>query len=331
VFLKPMAAGAMIVAVAVAAAALARAPFPQTAPGESPPPGTAPPTTGSNASKAGAGTKVASPAVKLWVLAEGRGRNLVLDLRADNFQVSDDGHPQQVTYFAPRSSEPLSLGILIETSRSRMYEPEPVAWQAYSNMLRRLLRPGDQAFIATFAEKLTLESRFTENFKQLDAGLRQSFDAIPEGTTALYDSLYDLCEEPFGGVTGRKAVLVLADSADDSSFHTQVQTLEQIQRSGVAVYFLLPWIDRTYQPSYGASQAAQLFAGQTGGLFFIAFGRKPLLDDIDGVAAALAYTYTLGYTPPGGAQDGRFHSVKVKCNRRGVKVDASSGYYAGGK
>jgi Ca-activated chloride channel homolog len=269
--------------------------------------------------------------VKLWVLAEGRGRHLVLDLKPGDFQVLDDGRPQRLTYFAARTKEPVSLGILIETSRSRLYEPEPVAWQAYSNLLHKVLRPGDQAFVATFAEKTVLQSRFTEDFRQLDTALRDAFETLPEGTTTLYDSLYDLCEEPFTGVRGRKALLVVADSADESSYHNQVQTLEKVQRTGVAVYFVLPWVDRTYQPSYGARQAAQLFASETGGLFFIAFGRKALLDDLDGIAAALTYTYTLGYEPSTGARDGRFHPVKVKCARRGVKIDVSEGYYATGQ
>jgi VWFA-related protein len=280
-----------------------------------------------HSSLAGAG----SPAVKLYVLAEGRGRHLVLDLKADDFQVWDDGQLQHLTYFAPRSTEPLSLGILLETSRSRLYEPEPVAWQAYSNLLRKLLRPGDQAFVATFAERAAILTAFTEDFTKLDAGLRDAFSAKPQGTASLNDSVYDLCQEPFAGIRGRKALLVIADSADESSFHSKVQTLDEVQRTGVAVYFLLPWIVRALQPPYGAAQDAQLLANSTGGLSFIAFGGQALLDDLDGIAAGLAYTYTLGYTPSNGAGDGRFHAVKVKCARRGVKIDASEGYYAPGK
>lgn len=267
--------------------------------------------------------------VKLWVLAEGPRRHLVLDLKAGDFQVLDDGRPQHITYFAPRSKEPLSLGILIETSRSRLYEPEPVDWQSYSRLLHKLLHPGDQAFVATFAEKAVLQTKFTEDFRQLDQGLRDAFNTAPEGTTTLYDSLYDLCEEPFTGAPGRRVLLVVADAADESSYHDQVQTLEKIQRTGVTVYCVLPWVDRTYQPTYGARRAAQLFANSTGGLFFLAFGRKALLNDLNGIAAALTYTYTLGYEPSTAARDGRFHSVKVKCTRRGVKIDASEGYYAG--
>jgi len=269
--------------------------------------------------------------VKLWVLAEGRSRHLVLDLKPGDFQVLDDGQPQHLTYFAPRSTEPLSLGILIETSRGRLYEPQPVDWQAYSKLLRKLLHPGDQAFVATFAEKTVLQSKFTEDFGQLDRALRDAFKTVPEGTTTLYDSVYDLCEEPFSGVRGRRVLLVVSDSGDQSSYHSQVQTLEKVQRTGVTVYFVLPWVDRTYQPTYGAREAAQLFADSTGGLFFLAFGRKALLDDLDGIAAALTYTYTLGYEPSTGVHDGRFHDVKVKCARRGVKIDASEGYYAAGK
>lgn len=271
----------------------------------------------------------ANSMVKLWVLAEGRGRKLALDLNAGDFQVLDDGHPQHVTYFARRSTEPLSLGILVETSRGRLYEPEPVDWEAYSKLLRKLLRPGDQAVVATFAEKAVLLNAFTSDLTKLDAALQQAFSTPPHGTIALYDAICSLADEPFAGVPGRKALLVISDSPDDSSFHTQVQTVEKIQRTGLTVYALLPWVDRAEQPNYGSAQAAQFFTNQTGGLFFIAFSRKALLADIDGIAAALAYTYTLGYVPSKAAHDGRFHSVKVKCSRPGLKIHASEGYYAG--
>ncbi len=288
----------------------------------------APRTEADPAAKTAPGGNPEAVPVKLYVLAEGSGRKLVLDLKADDFEVLDDGQPQRVTSYAARSTEPLSLGILLETSRARLYEPEPVAWQAYSNMLRKLLGPGDQAFVATFAEKVTIRSPFTEDFRKLDDALHDAFTAPPQGTAALYDAIDNLCDEPFAGLRGRKALLVIADSADDSSFHTEVETLDRIQRAGLTVYFLLPWIERAYQPTFGAAQPAQFFANSTGGLFFVALGGKALLNDIDGIAAGLAYTYTLGYIPSTGLGDGRFHTVKVKCRRRGVKIHATEGYYA---
>ena len=266
--------------------------------------------------------------VKLWALAEGPRRKLVLDLRADDFQVFDEGRAQNLAYFSAPSREPLALGILIETSRSRLYEPDPADWRPYSDLLHKVLRAGDEAFVATFAEKAQLHAEFTDNLQTLDGALRQVFTSDPKGMTALYDSIFTLCEERFSGQPGRRVLLVVSDSPDNSSFHNQLQTLERVERTGITVYTVLPWVDRVGQPPFGDVRFAQYFAGQTGGLFFLAHSRKMLEAQLDGVRMALDYSYTLGFIPPSAAHDGRYHALRVHCDRPGVKLYVSRGYYA---
>jgi VWFA-related protein len=267
--------------------------------------------------------------VKLWVLAEGRKRKVVLDLNASDFRLLVDGRPQKITSFTPRSTEPLALGILIEASRSKLYEPEPVDWRPYSKMLARLLGPGDRAFVATFAEGAKLiGSGFTGDLKQLDDDLREAFSTRPTGTTGLYDSIYTVCEERFQGEPGRRALVVVSDSPDTFSYHNQLEALERLQRLNVAVYTVLPWVDRVGNPPFGAVQAAQLFAAETGGVYFLALRGKALPDDLEGVATAIAYTYTLEFSVPDARRDGRYHSMKLKCDRPGVRLHVRQGFYA---
>jgi VWFA-related protein len=266
--------------------------------------------------------------VKLWTLAEGPRRKLVLDLKADDFQVFDEGQVQSVAYFSAPSREPLALGLLIETSRSRLYEPDPADWRPYSDLLRKVLRAGDEAFVATFAEKAQLRAQFTDNLQTLDDALRQVFTRDPKGITALYDSIFTLCEERFNGEPGRRVLLVVSDSADNSSYHSQLQTLERVERTGITVYTVLPWVDRVGQPPFGDVRFAQYFADQTGGLFFLAHSSKMLESQLDGVRMAVDYSYTLGFIPTNAARDGRYHAVRVTCDRQGVKLYVRRGYYA---
>jgi len=266
--------------------------------------------------------------VKLWVLAEGPRRKLVLDLKADDFQIFDEGQVQKVAYFSAPSREPLALGILIETSRSRLYEPDPADWRPYSDLLHKVLRPGDEAFVATFAENAHLNAEFTDDFHTLDSALRQVFASDPKGITALYDSIFTLCEERFNGERGRKVLLVVSDSPDEASEHNQLQTLERVERAAITVYTVLPWVDRVGQPPFGDVRFAQYFADQTGGLFFLAHSSKMLEAQLDGVRMALDYSYTLGFVPANAGCDGRYHALRVKCRRPGVKLHARGGYYA---
>jgi len=274
-----------------------------------------------------AGASGSGAMVKLWALAEGPRRKLVLNLKAHDFQVFDEGRPQKLAYFSAPSRESLALGLLVETSRSRLYEPDPADWRPYSDLLHKVLRRGDKAFVATFAEKAELHADFTDNLQALDGALQQVFSSSPKGLTGLYDSIYVLCEERFSGEPGRRVLLVVSDSPDSSSEHTQLQTLERVERTGITVYTVLPWVDRLGQPPFGDVRFAQYFADQTGGLFFLAHSRKMLVGQLDGIRMAIDYSYTLGFIPPHTARDGRYHAIRVRCDRPDVKLHVSRGYY----
>jgi len=280
-----------------------------------------------------AAAEAASPErsmVKLWVLAEGPGRKLVVDLKAGDFQVLDQDRPQPVTFFERRPREPISLGILIDNSRSQLYEPDPVGWRPYSTLLHRIVVPGDQVFVASFAEKAQLHGEFSDDLAKIDSALQEVFASPPEGTAGLYDAVFTVAQERFPGQPGHRALLVVSDSPDTYSYHNQLQTLERVQRSNITVYTLLPWVDREGQPPFGGIEAAQYLAKQTGGLFFMALNPKALQRELDGIAAALTYTYALGFVPTG-PSDGRYHPIRLTCSRPGVKLHVSQGYYAPGK
>jgi VWFA-related protein len=284
---------------------------------------------GQAASTGNSSASATDAAVKFWVLVTDAHRKLVLNLSASDFQVFEKNRRQQITLFSRRATEPLALGLLIETSRGRLYEPDPAGWRPYSVMLHKLLRPGDRAFVTTFAEDVaTPLASYTGDLGELDRALQQAFSAPPTGTVGLYDAIGTLSEERFAGEPARRALIVVSDSPDDYSFHNELQTLERIRRAGVTVFTLLPWVDREGQPPFGAVDAAQLFAAETGGLFFQAFNRKMLARQVDGIRLALTYSYSIGYTPSDTPRDGKFHSVHIKCTRPGVKLYASQGYYA---
>jgi hypothetical protein len=44
---------------------------------------------------------------------------LIRNLTKDDFVLQQDGHPQTITYFAPDSDLPLTLGLLVDTSGSQ--------------------------------------------------------------------------------------------------------------------------------------------------------------------------------------------------------------------
>lgn len=268
-----------------------------------------------------------STMVRLWVLATRKDRHLVQDLTAEDFRVYQDNVPQPITHFEPRATEPLRLGILIDVSQGRQDEPEQVDWRTISQVLRRLLGPNDRAFVADFHAETSLVCPWTSDFSVLDEALQHVFASIPEGGAALYDAIFTLFEERFSGETGRKALVVLCGTPDNSSFHTEAEALELVGRTDTIVFPILPWVNAG-STIFRNVRFAQVFSEQTGGVLSLYTKPKEFENVLEGIGITLTHLYAIGYEPQQKSRDGQYHRIRVKCLRPGVKIFARSGYYA---
>src|SRR5580693_7057411 len=96
---------------------------------------------------------------------------LIRNLSKDDFQLQQDGHPQTITYFAPDSDLPLTLGLLVDTSMSqrRVLDQERDASHAFlDHMLRE---DKDKAFVIHFDREVELLQDLTSSHEQLRTAL----------------------------------------------------------------------------------------------------------------------------------------------------------------
>ena len=63
--------------------------------------------------------KVNVQVVNLYFNVKDKHGALIPNLKKEDFQVSEDGKPQTIKYFAAESNQPLTLGLLIDTSGSQ--------------------------------------------------------------------------------------------------------------------------------------------------------------------------------------------------------------------
>ena len=98
---------------------------------------------------------------------------LIRNLTKDDFALQQDGHPQTITYFAPDSDLPLTLGLLVDTSMSqrRVLDQERDASHAFIDHLLR--EDKDKAFVIHFDHEVELLQDLTSSRQKLEASLDQ--------------------------------------------------------------------------------------------------------------------------------------------------------------
>src|SRR5579864_4491298 len=93
--------------------------------------------------------KVNVDVVNLFFNVKDKKGGLIPSLTKTDFEVMEDGKPQTIKYFSAESNQPLTLGILIDSSLSqeRVLQMEKEVGAAF---LRSVLRSKDEAFVISF-------------------------------------------------------------------------------------------------------------------------------------------------------------------------------------
>jgi VWFA-related protein len=164
----------------------------------------------------------------------------VKDLTAGDFVLEEEGRPQKIEYFSRSDSLPLSLGLLVDTSRSqrRLIDDEKDASRLF---FEKVLRPEtDRAFLLRFDFEAVLMKGLTNARDSLETALqRLRVGSPPPGTrggTVLYDAVYLAADEVLTKPTGQKAMVVITDGVDFGSIVSLDNAIEMAQRSESAVY-----------------------------------------------------------------------------------------------
>ena len=150
--------------------------------------------------------------VTLFATVRDREGFIVTNLNQNDFILADDGVPQTIRYFGRESGQPLTFGLLVDTSQSRAHVLEPERSASYT-FLDQVLREGsDKAFIAHFDTRVEVLQGFTSSRKDLAAALAQMKVPVVLATK-LYDAIRDCSENQMRPRGGRKAFVLLADES----------------------------------------------------------------------------------------------------------------------
>lgn len=253
----------------------------------------------------------------------------VKDLNKKDFKVIDDGRPvEEILGFRRETNLPLRVGLLIDSSasvRSRFkFEQESAI-----EFMNQTIRPrSDQAFIMGFDTSLEITQDFTDDSELLSKGIRS---LRPGNSTRLYDALYYACRERLldrqEPVAVRKAIVLITDGDDNSSRVTREEAIEMALRANVIVYTI-----STNFPGYSESgkydKVLQRIADATGGRWFEPFQVTDVANAFAQIQADLRSQYALAYRPADFRHDGRYRTIEISADHKGLKVHSRHGYYA---
>jgi VWFA-related protein len=289
--------------------------------------------------------KVNVQVVNLYFNVKDKRGALIPNLKKDDFQVTEDGKPQTIKYFAAESNHPLTLGLLIDTSGSQA-RVLPMEKEVGAAFLRDILTPKDLAFLINFDISVDLIQDYTNDAARLRRAMEKTMindgggsgaggiAGAGQGTipvsrpkgTLLYDAVYVASTDKLQREAGRKAMVLLTDGGDQGSQETLANAIQAAQRSEVIVYVIMI-ADRMYFRS-GDSEMHKL-ADQTGGrVIDVGNNPKKLRDAFDQIGAELRSQYMIGYTPTNIVADGKYRKMEVKAANPEYKIQARKGYYA---
>src|SRR3984885_15305359 len=185
--------------------------------------------------------------VNLPVVVRDKKGPLIQNLTKDDFILQVDGKPQAIRYFDKDTNLPLTLGLLVDTSRSQrdVIDEERTASSTFLDQM--MTSQKDKAFIMQFAGQTELLQDLTSSRPLLQAALKEIDTPSPDssngsggsqrgGGTTLYDALFLASDELMSKPTGRKALIILSDGVDRNSKENLVKSIEATQRADTIIY-----------------------------------------------------------------------------------------------
>ena len=200
--------------------------------------------------------------VTLPVTVRDKHGKIVRDLTKDDFTLQEDGRPQTIRYFSQEANLPLTLGLLVDTSRgqTQVLDAERNASRGFFDQM--LVQEKDKAFLIHFDREVELLQDLTASREKLQAALellktpsgrdrsndpdsndpndssdrRSGSGSHHHGGTQLYDAVFLASNELMKKQQGRKALIILSDGVDRGSKTYLESAIESAQRADTMVY-----------------------------------------------------------------------------------------------
>jgi VWFA-related protein len=287
--------------------------------------------------------------------------SLIGALKSDDFVLSEDGVPQQITYFS-HDQLPLSVIFLFDLTQS--VRPALASLGGGAREVLGHLKPQDEVAVMVFSSHAEVLQGFTTDRSLAADAIGKASNMKTGQGTFIHESMYEAVDEAMKSTTpgSRKVTVWLTDgtanfenshtrktigSEAPAYLHTKEEATASLLRSGVVVSAL---IDRTAETdavmvAANVNPFAMFFGGRMGDIRKYAdltggpvlnTSKKEVADRLAELIDQLRGRYTLGYKPTNVKPDGTFCKLELRLktdahvdlpDRQDIVVRTRAGYF----
>jgi VWFA-related protein len=242
-------------------------------------------------------------------------------LKAPNFQILEDGVPQQITSVR-LTQTPITAVMLLEFAANSYYFIYDM--QNASAQFFHTLRPDDYIAVITYDLRTHILTDFTNN-KDVVAQSLQSLQIPGFSDTDMFDALYETLDRT-SRIEGRKYIILIGTGRDTFSKLTLDKMLAKIKATPNVTIFSIgtgAFVNEIAGGRGGmggairdldylqAQNQLKTFAQMTGGLYFAPIFQGELPDVFNRINDSIRNQYVLTYRPTNNKNDGSYRRVKV--------------------
>jgi Ca-activated chloride channel family protein len=267
------------------------------------------------------------------------GGTPVQRLRAENFQLTDNGVAQKVESVS-LESVPLSVMLVLDTSGSVAGEELAHLIEA-GQQLVRALRPDDHAGLITFSERVLVNVPLTSDHGSVDRALA-GLEGL--GATSMNDAIHVAMSLPSTDVS-RPVIIVFSDGNDNLSWESAASLVDEAKKVAVVIHAIELRVGESptgpfrtavrpispallSQDFVNGTPVLQALTLQAGGRVWSAKSPRDLKPLFTQAIEEMRARYLLTYSPNEPPKEG-YHTLKVTLKNARGDVTARPGYFVG--
>lgn len=276
--------------------------------------------------------------VRLPITVTDKKGQFVPGLTQSDFTILEDKVPQTIETFSDDLSQttPLYIAVLMDTSPSTAGKLK-FQQESAMNFIHTVVKlRKDRVLFGTFDDQINLLQDFTDRLDLLDKAV---YGVKKMGTqTALFDAIWQFCDEKMRSVPGRRVLLVVTDGEDTYSRANIRDAIDIAQRTETTIFAISTKAGfLATVPGVEAGQVAdkkdkdlQTLAEETGGVAFFTGDMLSLERSFTRISKELRAQYLVTYNPTNKSYDGTFRKIDVKLGdgHGDLKVRTKRGYKA---